>query len=71
MAGEQQLSDFARRIRELSDGTPEREQWLAEVARQIREGTYHVEARALADKLLDETGRKALFTDLDETESSS
>jgi len=53
MAGEQQLSELAHRIRELTDGTPEREAYLERLAAEIREGCYELDAEILAQKLIE------------------
>lgn len=53
MAGEGQLAALANQLREETDGTPEREAMLAELAADIREGRYVVDADALAAKLLE------------------
>ena len=48
------LANLAFGIREHTEGTPEREAKLAEIAARIRSGTYHVEPDELAEKLLRE-----------------
>ncbi|MDZ4802191.1 MAG: flagellar biosynthesis anti-sigma factor FlgM [Bryobacteraceae bacterium] len=50
------LANLARRIREQTAGTPEREAKLAELAARIRSGQYHVDPEKLADSLLREIG---------------
>jgi anti-sigma28 factor (negative regulator of flagellin synthesis) len=58
MAGEEQLADLARRMRELTDGTKEREAWLERLAAEIREGRYEVDADVLAGKLIEEARKR-------------
>jgi anti-sigma28 factor (negative regulator of flagellin synthesis) len=53
MAGGDDLHELARRLREHTDGTPEREAWLESLAEQVRNGTYSVDAQQLAATLLD------------------
>jgi len=53
MAGEHELAELAHRLRELTEGTPEREAYLQRLADEIREGCYEVDADALALKLLE------------------
>lgn len=58
MAGEDQIAGLARRLRELTDGTPERDEWLDRIAAEIREGRYTVDSEALADILIEEADRR-------------
>ena len=50
-ADEESLKVLSDRIAELTEGTPEREALLARLAEQIRNGTYQVDADALASVL--------------------
>lgn len=53
-----QLSSIAQRLRQLTEGTPEREQYLERLAADIREGRYQVDSYALADKIIDQLLRR-------------
>ncbi|MBC7925604.1 MAG: flagellar biosynthesis anti-sigma factor FlgM [Bryobacteraceae bacterium] len=55
MPGETSLAALAFRLRETTEGTPEREALLERIAAEIREGRYEVDADSLADKLLHST----------------
>ena len=45
------LAELARRLLREQPGTPEREQWLEEMRRRVKDGTYEVDAQTLAKDL--------------------
>ncbi|HYO83101.1 MAG TPA: flagellar biosynthesis anti-sigma factor FlgM [Bryobacteraceae bacterium] len=58
MAGSDDLAEISQRLRREQQGTREREEWLEEMRRKVREGTYQVETEQLADDLLRKAFRK-------------
>ena len=52
MTSPEQLADLARKLREQSDGSPEREALLERLAEEIRSGRYEVDTDTLAQKLM-------------------
>lgn len=54
MPASEDLPELLRRLREMEEGSPEREAYLERLATEIREGTYRVDAEELARKLLRE-----------------
>ena len=48
------LTALSRKLRILQPGSPEREAYLADLARQIRNGEYKIDAQRIAAKLIEE-----------------
>lgn len=53
MVSPEQLAELARKLREQTPGTPEREAFLNRLAEEIRTGQYQVDTTTLARKLVD------------------
>ena len=49
----EQLAELARKLRQETPDTPEREAFLDRLAEEIRTGRYRVDTEALARKLAD------------------
>ena len=47
------LTALAHQLRKQAHGSPEREAYLEELRRQVKSGKYHVDAEALARKLIE------------------
>ena len=47
------LAALGLHLRKASEGTPEREAYLEELRKKVKAGEYHVDAEALARKLLE------------------
>jgi anti-sigma28 factor (negative regulator of flagellin synthesis) len=49
----EQLAELARKLREQSPDTPEREAYLDRLAAEIREGRYEIDTETLARTLIE------------------
>ena len=60
------LTALAHRLREQTEGSPERQDLLERLRKQVQSGEYHIDSEALARKLIEEAEREAAgghFTD--------
>ena len=52
------LAELARRLRREQPGTQEREQWLEEMRKRVKEGAYEVDSQTLAQDLVRKAFRR-------------